>query len=201
MRQLWRNKPEDLNDIIVPRPDDARQAFSFYNIRTIIVRKNELRSSEYDRLREILDQILPGSTPAYQSANLEAYTIEPAATLRPFLFLGSGWYDLEHSDQHKWRWMSGNADVWIVNPQHTAQTLTIEFTAQSYQEDRSLVATLDGTAVASYTIAPMLQTIRLQLLVPPGEHALHFSSSTTEEPPPVKRNLSFMFLGMDIVPN
>jgi hypothetical protein len=97
--------------------------------------------------------------------------------------------------------MSGNADVWIVNPQHTAQTITIEFTAQSYQEDRSLAATLDGTAVASYTIAPMLQTIRLQLLVPPGEHAIHFSSSTTEEPPPVKRNLSLMFLGMDIVPN
>jgi|GEM_PF-819903 len=201
MRQLWRIKPENLDNIIAPRPDDARQAFSFYNIRTLVVRKNELKPGDDQRLREILDQILPGSAPTYQSANLDAYTIEPVAVPRPFLFLGTGWYDLEYSDQHKWRWMSGNADIWIANPEHATQTLTIEFTAQSYQEARSLAVTLDGQPVASYTIAPMLQTIRLQLVVPPGQHTLHFNSPTTEEPPPAKRNLSLMVLNLDIVPN
>jgi len=196
VRQLWRIKPERPDDIIEQHPDDARQALSFYDIRTIIVRKNELKPEDNEQLREILDRMLPGSTPAYQNANLDIYTIEPVAAVRPFLFLGSGWYDLESSGQRKWRWMSDQAEVWIVNPERTVQTLSFEFTTQSYQEARWLAVMLDGQPAATYTIAPALQTIRLQLALPPGEHTLHLTSSTTEDASRTKRNISLAFLHM-----
>ena len=159
----------------------------------------------YDLLRAIpgmsLDQLLPGITPAHQSAQLDAYNIEPVATARPFLFLGSGWNDLERSDTNKWRWMSGESELWIVNPEHVTRLLTIGIVTQSYQVGRTLIVTLDGAPAATFTIEPQIQTIRLPLMLTPGQHTLHLTSPATKEPPPAERLLSLMVLNIAIVPN
>ncbi len=201
-RQFWRLKLEDMNDIVAYQPDDARQAFSFYNVGSIIVRKNELPPERIRRMEQIVDHMFPGLQPAYTSLDLDAYTIEPVTTRRLFAFLGSGWYDRETSDTHMWRWMQDQGTFYIVNPEPVKRLVTLEFSAVSYLHPRPVVVSLDEQLIGAYQITPDLQTIQVQLKLSPGEHVVRFDSPATPEPPPAQRNLSLMVtrIGLTVSP-
>ncbi|MBA3946769.1 MAG: hypothetical protein H0X37_19685, partial [Herpetosiphonaceae bacterium] len=167
VRQLWWLKLEPSPEIIVQRPDDGQQALNFYNVRTIIVRRNDLKPPEVGRLAQVMAQVLPGSKPTAHGPSIDVYTIEPVAATRPFLFLGTtGWYPREQQGDLVWRWMSAGAAMQVVNPEQAPRAVTLEFSVLSYQQPRPLEVSLDSQAVASYQITPAQQTIRLQLTLP-----------------------------------
>lgn len=197
--QVWWLKPKASPDIVTERPDDGQQALNFYGIGTIIVRKADLKPADLDNLPLVMARVLPDLTPALQDPALDVYNVPPVTNPRPFLYLGDGWYDLERQAAVVWRWMSGSASIKVVNPERAVQPVTLTLSAESYQHTRTLAISLDSQAVASYEIPPTVQTISVELALPPGEHTLRLTSPTTLEPAPPKRDLSLLFTNIDLV--
>lgn len=201
LRQVWRLKPEPAQDIVVQQPDAGYQAFSIYGVRTIIVRRNDMTPEEASRFQQALEVALPGITPAYSGPRVDVYTIDTVPSPRTLAFLGSGWYDFERSDPNMWRWMSGEATLYAMNPTDTPVEVTLRLTAQSYLEERPLELSLDGQPLGSYSFAPALQTIEVRFVLEPGEHTIGLKSTTTLEPTAAQRTLSLMVTQIAVEPD
>lgn len=200
IRQFWRLRPEPSPDIIPPQPDDGYQAFSFYGVRTIIVRRDDLTPEEASNLQQILGAVLPGIAPALSGPRVDVYTVDPVAAPRPLLYLGSGWYDLERSDPNMWRWMPDQATIQALNPTGAPAEMTFRLTAQSYLEERPLRVALDGQVLGTYSFAPALQTIELRLTLEPGEHTILLETTASAEPTAAQRSLGLMVTRVEVAP-
>ncbi len=199
IRQLWRLTAEPERDITVQHPDDGWQALSFYGLRTVIVRNQDVKPEDAGRPRQVLEHVLPGIKPFYQGPTVDVYAVDPVTSPRPFLFLGEGWHDREHKDEHLWRWMSAEATLQLVNPDSVIRPVTLELSVHSYQRTRPLDVSVDALLATSYQAPPDGGTFRLHLVLPPGEHTIRFKSSTDPEPSSPNRDLSLWFTRIALV--
>lgn len=195
LRQLWQLYPDDGydHDIVTARPDDAQQAFRFYHITTILVRRNELKDFQDRDAARVVGAMLPGLAPTYSDAALRVYQIPPVAQPEPIVFLAKGWLPREHAGIRSWRWMSKEASLRLINPDTAARWVSLHFEIESYQEARSLSVKMGDTTLGIFTIQPVSQMLNLRLVVPPGDHTITFASPPTREQSEAHRWLSLSF--------
>jgi hypothetical protein len=177
-RQLWQFYPDEnyQAEIIPLQPDDALQAFQFYGINTILVRRNELEDFQDRDIQ-----------PSYSDEALSIYHL-PAVEPRPLIYLGNGWRGLERDGERSWRWMGDRAHIYTINPFNSAQWVTLRISAEAFREERPLHLALNEHHLGSFTIQPAPSEISLQLALPPGEHKITFQSQSVISPD--GRNLS-----------
>lgn len=201
LSQLWQLYPDSDQgpDIVEEHPDDGQQALRFYDITTILVRRDELEPFQQRDALRALHAVLPTVEPTYDDAGLSIYQIPPVTQAEPFLFLGSGWLPREHAEGRVWRWMSRQATLYIVNPDRRARWVTLAFNLQSYKEARTLDVQFDGASLGSFVVQPAEQMLRLQIVLPSGEHSLRFTSTPERENDPARRLLSFSFSHIELV--
>jgi hypothetical protein len=193
VRALWQMQPPPAPDIIAQPPDVAQQAFSFYDIRTLVVWHTRMQPQQRQALEQVIAHMLPGIAPAHQRPEMTVYAIPPVESPRPFLYLGEGWYGREHVGEHAWRWMATDAGVHLVNPVPEPRQVTLTLSAESYQEQRPLLLTLDGSMLGQFEVPRSEHTLHLRLLLPPGEHTLHLHTTPGGQDPATGRVLSLSF--------
>jgi hypothetical protein len=198
LRDLWLLQPAAEPEIVPQRTDTGWQLFHAYNIRTIVVRRSELTAQEDAAVQQAIARVLPGSELAYQDEALLIYQIAPQTVPRPFLYLGAGWQQREDAGGQLWRWLGARSAVQLVNPRTEAAWVTLELEAESYQQPRPLRLSLGSAQLGAFAIGRARETLRLHLVLPPGEHTLWLDSEPTRagDPP---RNLSLSFTRIELV--
>lgn len=200
LRELWQMYPTAEADIIPARPDDGWQAFSYFNIRTLVVRRDGLLSVQERDIPRVIEHVLPGIAPVYTDADITLYEIEPAGMPRPFVYLGPEWLKYEQEGKRGWRWMGDAATVQVVNPARAARQVTLALSAEAYGETRPLMVSLDGFALGVFDIPSVAQRLlRLSVVLPPGEHRLHFRSTAGREQDAPHRALSLSFTRIELL--
>ena len=195
IHELWQlqSMPENLTDIVPARPDDGWQALSYYNVRTIILRRHNL-SAENERTAQLaIQRILPGITQQSSDAEVDILPVPPVSSPRPFLFLSDGWMQREGNGSRSWRWMADKASITLVNPTAETSWVTLDLTTASYAQTRSLSLQLDTKPLSTFEIPPDDHAIQLHLALPPGEHTLSFTSIPGKEQAAPGRDLSLAF--------
>lgn len=200
VEDLWRMYEDtEGDDIVVTRPDDGWQALSYYGIRTIVVRRTDLQPAYQQNFRRFIQQVLPGIEVTYHSPRVLVYDVPPVEQPRPFLYLGTGWYPREGEGNRSWRWMGKSSTVRLVNPDRVARWVTLTLDAHAYQHTRPLTLHLDTHRLATFDIPHAGRQVRLRLVLSPGEHTLHFTSTPTlETSSAAERTISLSFSSLDI---
>jgi hypothetical protein len=194
LRELWDIRLRNRPDIVAERPDTARQALSYYGIRRLVVRHADLHPVARRNLPGVLAALLPGVPPAYEQDGISIYALAPPDEPQPFAYLGDGWLGREHRNNERvWRWMGEHATVRLVNPAAQAQPVTLALTAESYERARPLTLHLDAAPLGTFEMRRAARTLRMRVLLPPGEHTLHLRSEADTEPAGPRRELSLSF--------
>jgi hypothetical protein len=99
--------------------------------------------------------------------------------------------------------MGDTATVHLVNTQEQAVWGRLWLRAVAYEETRPLTLWLDDQALGTFAIAPDSSTLRLELVLPPGEHTLRLESpSGTEQAAPYRRlSLAFSSINLLVEPD
>jgi hypothetical protein len=183
LRQLWQFYPDEnyQAEIIPNRADDALQALRFYGIETIVIRRNELQDFQERDIQRTIATFLPQLSPSYSDDTLSIYELS-AVEPRSLIYLGEGWRELEREGERSWRWMGDQAEIYAINPAESADWVTLRIRAESFGEARSLSIAMDGYPLGSFTIQPAPTELRLQLVLPAGEHRITLESPSTLSP-------------------
>jgi hypothetical protein len=178
VRQLWFMQAEDAR-LLRTGPDDALVIFNFYNIRHIVVNKDELSTTDQTQLDEVLRCVLPDVAPAFADVQLEVYAI-PEVPARPVLFAGAGWHEEENSGTRRWRWMREQGEIMLINPSEQPARIALQLSAQSYREPRDVRLQFNDNNLSIWRFPQgnTPQTLHLHLLLPPGESSLWLSATT-----------------------
>jgi len=163
---------------IVALDDDALTAMQcFYRFRHVVVERPLVRAEEFAWLAP-LGARLHAPAPWYDDGHFVAYELPvPAPPCAAFSFLGAGWHGREDAGEQIWRWMSGRAELWVVNPAATSGPVVLTLRAESYgPADTATVNPLRvaraGQTLAVAPIAREARTYHLVLTLPPGASRL-----------------------------
>ncbi len=198
--QLIAAAPEELGPDIVnpPLEQTAVQAMDYYGVRYVLVHPLTAYPAA-DKLRAVLGLLFPGGGTA--SGDVQVYTVPHVAQDRAFLYLGSGWYDQEHTPEGvRFRWADQQATVPIVVPAPAAGTYTLTAAVFSIADTRTLVARLDGQEVGRYPVTlPPGGTVTIPLTLAPGAHTLTLASvEPAVTPPQDPRTLSLGYRSLTL---
>ncbi|NJP04995.1 MAG: hypothetical protein HC837_04890 [Chloroflexaceae bacterium] len=193
VNQLWQAQPYQGIDIFGEAPDDAWQAFSFYDLRTIVIWNNRLHRDQVATMQMLMERFLPELHIEQPGPEMTIYQVAPVPTPHPFLFAGTGWYQREYAQERIWRWMAETATVQLVNPSVQTTVVGLEIDVESYQHTRPLALTLDETPLDTFAIPRAARTLRLWLALSPGEHTLRFQSEPSMSTAGTPRLLSLSF--------
>jgi len=178
VRQLWSMQPEDTR-LLRTGSDDALVIYNFYNIRHLVVYKDELSTTDQAQLDEVLGRVLPDVAPTFADAQLDVYAI-PEVPARPVFFAGAGWHEEESSGTRRWRWMRDRGEIVLLNPCDQPARVALQLSAQSYREPRDVQLQLNEGTLSIWRLpqGDISQTLHLHLLLPPGESSLWLSATT-----------------------
>ncbi|WP_026369489.1 hypothetical protein [Kallotenue papyrolyticum] len=194
-RGLLRDTPDILDQLAA-----ARQAFAFYDLQTVVLRRTKLTPSAEQRIIDVLHRLYPDLQPTYHDTTLCVYQLPPLAHPQPFLLLGSGWYDLEQDRTRRWRWMADQAELYLVNPHTTSQPVEIRLTLVSFDTPRPFQLSIDGRVWLTTQATPVQRTLKLHLTLPPGEHRLRLISRSSPSHEPTPRPISLSFTDLQLEP-
>ncbi len=164
-------------DILPAQKPDAG-ILRYFGVRYIVIRKDILGGKEQASSFEMVNQVMPGQKPIFDSADLTAYEVPsgPKASFFYNLALPS-WYDPEKGpDGHYSRWVKGNQaqlDFWSDTPRQ----LEISFPAWSFQQNHAVEVRLNGQTARQAQVTPAPQPISIKLNLQPGRNRLEFNIS------------------------
>lgn len=180
VRQLWRMKAEE-DTLLQETPAMNLAALRYYGIEQVIVHWSELEPKQREDMQKALEQVLPGVAPTYADSVLSAYSV-PHGDPAPFAyFAGKDWYDEEHDDARRWRWLQRDGVLVLVNTDHHERQLDLRMQVASYEIPRPLALAFDGQPLPAQQLTPHPVELHLVLHVPPGEHLLRFQSPASPE--------------------
>jgi hypothetical protein len=188
VRELWAMQPGE-QTLIPSGPDDALVVLNAYQLQHLIIHWPNLTNEQRNGLEQVLAATLPGLQPTYSDAEMSAYSI-PAATLRPFAYFRAGWYGEERGNGQRWRWMGERGEIVVVNPTKQVATVRLRLAAYSHRGQRLVDLSFGDRAAGHWEVAPSKGFINLNLLVPPGEHALWLQAPADPEQASSNRLLS-----------
>ena len=145
----------ELNNYSLPDKDilpDVTQIGSSilntYNIRYVIIHKNQLSSEQTNFTSELLKKALNTEPDVYAEDRLIVYRVQNETVL-PFMALKDGWNSLEKLNGVPTRWMSNNATITIYSD--APKTTALKFQTCSFYRPRTLEV-YNGKALQSRQI-------------------------------------------------
>lgn len=131
----WITETQDWPDII-PLHHDALAAMQcYYPIRHAVAHKDLMSAADVHRLAEIVATINGGPLPPTFEDDRHVWYELPLFAERcvPFVYLGAGWHQREHTEVDQWRWASSRSDIWAVNPFESSIVATLKLDMEAYE--------------------------------------------------------------------
>ncbi|MDW8215502.1 MAG: hypothetical protein RMJ55_18265 [Roseiflexaceae bacterium] len=172
------------NDIVSHTPDQLRAVQCFYPIRHVVVRRDQVSSADEQRLASLL-AVLNGAhlAPQWQDDTYLWYELPqfPNAC-RPFLYPGSGWYEVERTMFGLHRWGSADNTIWLVNPYDTPIHVTLALTLEAYATARPAELWHGTRLLARWEVQRAQRTYRLGVTLVPGRTRLQLRAPVAYDP-------------------
>lgn len=193
VRELWAAQTYP-RDILTTEADTGLIALRAFGFQHLVVYLDQLGPKQEEELSVVIKQILGDVHPALQDHRLAVYEI-PSPTLRPFAYLGDGWYDLEPDRR---RWIGEQATLQLVNPLTQTVGIVVRVEWHSYERPRTVALYLDELPLGPIELPAYRTGQQFGLLLPPGAHALTFRAETDLEAGPAGRQLSVSFFALAV---
>ncbi len=163
-------------DIIFTPPDEQRPLYlARYNIRYITLHLPYLEKARQEAYERFLSQALGPAT--YRDERIAAFAVPsspPQDVMSfPLMMLGEGWLELEVGAGERARWMGERAHIYVDAPEGGGYRL--EFTAQSFREDRRLEIAVNGATSASVYLKPQVSSHSLDVKLSRGWNEIALS--------------------------
>lgn len=210
--QLYNADPTPLTepDVLTPPvPDTALANLDYYNVRYVVVHKDDLKTGRYGPLEDALDAIFDGQEPAYEDGEVKIYRTPNTGesdqrTKVPLVGLGAGWYKAEPKPVHRWTGSNvtdGNALVWIGIPPGTEGAYRLNATVYSYQIPRHLTLELDGKPLLQKEVGTAFSDLSVDLgRLDSGSHILMLKVlEPPVNPPGDERKLAIGVTRLEVV--
>lgn len=184
--------------------------FDYFDIRYVILQKklgdhvssqiayysNQLFVPE---TRNLLSQILGSDTPFYEDDMVIAFKIPPKTSSKPFLLLGSGWYNFDLETQS--RAISPHSEIIINNPSDAQVTTTLTIELRTTEDEKTVQISMNNENLAileipNSKIEIILEDIRLK----PGQNFIFLDTEDFETriDPESKIEYQFSLVGHSI---
>lgn len=186
---------------IVPFDADAVAAMQCaFPVRHLVLRKDMLGDDEEVAAAGIAERVAGQPVaPAYEDEQYRHYELPTHADrCRPYIVLGSGWFELEGSGTAFWRWAQATPRLWAVNPFCSPVSTSVELEAQAYGKPREVELWSDERLLARWTIGTDLRQHQVSVTLPPGATLLQLRSSVSQESNQSQRELSFQARSVQI---
>jgi hypothetical protein len=156
----------------------------FYRMRNVVVAEDLVKAEEQAQLRANLTRLTGGEVQAwYRHAGFRAYELPLYADqCQAFLYLGPGWHDIEQDEGRSWRWTNGASVIYVVNPQTTPATVSLELQATAHGAERLLRVHDGRQVVVEVPITALPRQYRFALILAPGLNRFVMESATTSDP-------------------
>lgn len=178
-------------DILWPAwPESARESLAAAGISHVLYHP-ELMKDSLGPMRELIAEM--GLAPTYSDAQLEVYPVPPAAAPRPLVFLGRGWGGVERDGERLWRWMQGEAEIYLVNPDAAPRAVYLELAMESFERERPLTLRLEGGPAATIGVSRVAMRRTVGLLLPPGTHVVYLGAPADPRPGRGAEQISISF--------
>ncbi len=178
--QIGRMRPWPEGDI-VPVSSATLQAMQCHTpIRHVVLHKDVETTGSYESLDASLT-MLNGEplVPAYENATYVWYELPLFEDqCQPFLYLGAGWYHLEHNLMLSWRRASATNDLWLVNPFDEPIIAHITMTAEGFETARPIEVWQDDRRIAAWEVTRARRPYQWLVHLPPGTHRLQIRAAT-----------------------
>ncbi len=195
MRHLWQIQPFG-PDVVKEDPDVGLVALRAYGFRYVVIHWEQLRPRQQEEMAAVLHEVLGDELPAFQDGQVSFYELPEETPLRPFVYLGSGWYALGQNESQHWRWSGAEVELHLVNPCSQTVGITLQARWRSYLRQRSLAIDLNGRWLGQADAWPDPSRLYLQMALAPGEHVLSFQVETDVEPVPPYRDLGIAWFSV-----
>lgn len=178
--------------------DDAavgRSALSFYRIDRVVLDAGRMTGTQRRCADELLRGLLGLEAGRSQGA-IEVFDIPPAAA-EPFVYPGAGWLPTENAGARRWRWLTEEGILYLVNTGAAPETFALRLHLESYARPRPLRLELDGQPIGELTVQPNpARHYQVLVRVAPGEHEIRLQAPT--DPTPELRNVSVAAMAIEI---
>ncbi|NJP04208.1 MAG: hypothetical protein HC837_00550 [Chloroflexaceae bacterium] len=175
----------------------ARSALAYYQIRQIVVHTERLSEGE-ERCVQIWLEGRLGWQPERIVGPVRLYTAPPFAA-QPFVFLDRGWHDIEEVDGRRWRWMTEQGRMYLVNPADHPQSFALRLGLESFTSPRRVHIVLNGQSYGDIVVTPAgIRTYTLLLTLEPGQHHMQLEATTAQDPH-AQRPISIAIEAVDVV--
>lgn len=200
--QLAVGYPESLAepDIFTPTLDlTALASLDYYNVRYVVVHKQDLATGRFGRLEGLLEGLYPDG-PSYEDNEAFVYTtpMGPAESggpddNLPLVGLGKGWHELEENPLRRWTGSdpgNGNAQVWVGIRPHAAGRYTLKLEAFSYGTPRHLSVEIGDSVLLQKEVGLAPETLEIDMGdLAAGDYVVELNVQEQPESPPNDRRL------------
>jgi hypothetical protein len=187
VRNLWHAQPAG-PDILNNDPHDGLVALQTYDFRYVVIHWDRLEVDR-EQMQTVVDETLGDTPPIFADEQVSFYEI-PGVPPRPFAYLGEGWYELEQSQDRRWRWIGETAVIHLVNPLTETLSAAVQVEWQSYLRPRAVDTYLDQRRLGQVQVLGFASRPEFRLVLSPGEHVLTFQSAVDAEQVSPYRKLS-----------
>jgi hypothetical protein len=173
---------EDVNDI-------GTSVLNAYNIRYVIVHKNQLSGEQLEFVSDLLNKTLKTEPDVYAEDELIVYRV-PDETIRPFMLLGDGWNNPENWEGTITRWISNKATLSVYSG--VAENAVLKLSACSLHSPKTLEVYNGKTLQSKQIINSSLSTVDIPITLNKGKNTIALNvPEGTERPcdfPELKNN-------------
>ena len=196
IRSLWRIQPEtpDIYEVGLSTSLVTLRAFDF---RYVVVHWDLLDQGERQKMADVLRQVLGDVSPLFHDGEVSFYEV-PQVPLVPLVYIGEGWYPLEGGGNRRWRWASGSAEVYVVNPFPQTTEVSLQLSWRSFQHPRRVDIYVDEQWQQQIEVPLALTLSQVKLSLSQGEHRVTLRAETDLEPTRSQRQLSFTCVSLSV---
>ncbi len=179
LAELW-NKPD-----IIPLDAPALRAMQCaYPVRHVLLSQGAVRRSQQAAVAS-LAQTLAGApvTPRQADGYLwyELPLVPPPCA--PFVSLGAGWGAVEQDALTRWRWMGGEAHIFLENAQPSVQMVKLQLRLAAFKTARTVTLLAGEQVLGSWLVAPdQFKRYEAMLQLAPGVTELRLRAAAETDP-------------------
>ncbi|MFQ3633165.1 hypothetical protein [Roseiflexus sp.] len=172
------------NDVIPLGQEHLRAMQCYAPVRHVVIRSDVTTWREQHDLEQTITRLIGHApVPVYEDGQYRRYELPLFSdTCRPFVYLGSGWYNLEISEAGVYRWGSANNDIWLANPYNTPVWVTLALALSSYETPRLLEIRHEQRLVGRWEVERAARTYYINVMIPPGQTRLRLSAPASDDP-------------------
>lgn len=140
-----------------------------YNIRYIILHKNQLSDKQLNFANDLLKKTLKTEPDIYAEDGLIVYRV-PDETIRPFMLLDNGWNRRENWNGTSTRWISNNATILIYSD--VTEDTALKFKVCSFHYPKTLEVYNGKTLQDKQIVSTNLSTVNIPITLKEGKNII-----------------------------